>query len=114
MHKATDHEELLAFLLGQLVKEKVQLNLLERGVEPERVAIPVAHLDTRVSSNVSTLFTHVHLAHSYSKFLQAKELEIYDVTSFLRSKLFLTNGYRYLSAEKTIEKVFTHIRPDEL
>lgn len=91
VHKATDHEELLAFLLGQLVKEKVQLNLLERGVEPERVAIPVAHLDTR-----------------------AKELEIYDVTSFLRSKLFLTNGYRYLSAEKTIEKVFTHIRPDEL
>jgi hypothetical protein len=41
-------------------------------------------------------------------------MEIYDVSSFLRSKLFITNGYKFKSNEKQIEKVFTHVNPDEL
>jgi DNA replication licensing factor MCM2 len=49
VHKATDHAELLAFLLGQLVKEKVQLAMIQRGQEPASVEIPLAQLEARVS-----------------------------------------------------------------
>jgi hypothetical protein len=49
VHKATDHAELLAFLLGQLVKEKVQLVILQRGQEPASVEIPLSQLEARVS-----------------------------------------------------------------
>lgn len=41
-------------------------------------------------------------------------MEIYDVSTFLRSKLFITNGYKHKVNEKQIEKVFTHVNPDEL
>jgi hypothetical protein len=41
-------------------------------------------------------------------------MEIFDVTSFLRSKLFVANGYKYKVAEKQIEKVFAQANPDEL
>jgi hypothetical protein len=41
-------------------------------------------------------------------------MEIFDVSSFLRSKLFVANGYKFKSNEKQIEKVFTHVNPDEL
>jgi hypothetical protein len=44
---------------------------------------------------------------------QAKEMEIFDVNTFLRSKLFVANGYKYKSNEKQIEKVFTRVNPDE-
>lgn len=48
-----------------------------------------------------------------SVLLQAKEMEIYDVSAFLRSKLFATNGYKYLSGPKHIEKVFRLAGPEE-
>lgn len=83
VHKATDNEELLAFLLGQIIKEKVQLTIAQRGQEPNKVSVQLSQLETR-----------------------AKEMEIYDVSSFLRSKVFHTNGYKYLSGPKAIEKVF--------
>jgi hypothetical protein len=41
-------------------------------------------------------------------------MEIFDVSSFLRSKLFVANGYKFKSNEKQIEKVFTQVNPDEL
>jgi len=49
VHKATDHAELLAFLLGQLIKEKVQLVILQRGQEPASVEVPLSQLEARVS-----------------------------------------------------------------
>jgi hypothetical protein len=48
--QAKDHEELLAFLLGQIVKEKARLYQLQRYEQPELVAIKVAELDERVSN----------------------------------------------------------------
>ena len=47
--QARDHEELLAFLLGQIVKEKVRLFQLQRHQQPESVTVKVAELDERVS-----------------------------------------------------------------
>ncbi|WVF67660.1 hypothetical protein IAT40_002419 [Kwoniella sp. CBS 6097] len=100
VHQATDHEELLAFLLGQIVKEQSQQYRLQRGQDLDRVQIRVNALEKR-----------------------AKDLEIYDVGPFLRSRLFTTNGYKLVDGEgtgagsavgKIIEKVFTRIRPDEL
>jgi DNA replication licensing factor MCM2 len=113
VHKATDHEELLAFLLGQLVKEKVQLYIYQHhGKDPERVSIPLSSLDTRVSLTLDITEKALLLISRVST--QAKELEIYDVSSFLRSKLFTANGYRFLAAERAIEKVFSHVAGDEL
>lgn len=53
VHKATDNEELLAFLLGQLIKEKVQIALHQTGREPEKVMVPYNQLETRVSRSIS-------------------------------------------------------------
>ncbi len=93
MHQATDHEELLAFILGQIIKEKVQLHRHQRGENPASVSVKVNQLETR-----------------------AKELEIYDVGPFLRSRLFVANGYRLVPGEGggSVEKVFTRVQGEEL
>jgi DNA replication licensing factor MCM2 len=54
VHKATDNEELLAFLLGQLIKEKVQIALHQTGREPEKITVPYNQLEARVSGNALT------------------------------------------------------------
>ncbi|GJE97383.1 MCM-domain-containing protein [Phanerochaete sordida] len=80
--QARDHEELLSFLLGQVVKEKVRLFQVQRHQQPDSVTVKVSELDER-----------------------AKEHDIYDTAPFLRSKLFTTNGYR-LKDDGIIEKTF--------
>ncbi|KIP06418.1 hypothetical protein PHLGIDRAFT_90875 [Phlebiopsis gigantea 11061_1 CR5-6] len=82
--QARDHEELLAFLLGQIVKEKVRLFQLQRHQQPESVTLKAAELDER-----------------------AKEHDIFDTAPFLRSKLFTANGYKL--QDGVIEKKFRHV-----
>jgi len=81
LSQARDHEELLAFVLGQIVKEKVRMYVLQNEEQPDRVTIKVDELNDR-----------------------AKGHDIYDTAPFLKSKLFKTNGYK-ITAD-TIEKVF--------
>ncbi|KAJ8077338.1 MCM DNA helicase complex subunit [Marasmius tenuissimus] len=78
-----DHEELLAFLLGQLVKEKARLYQLQRHDYPELITVKPKELEER-----------------------AKEHEIYNISPFLQSKLFTANGYKL--TEDGIEKRFTN------
>lgn len=47
--QARDHEELLAFLLGQIIKEKVRYFQLQRHQQPEVISVKVAELEERVS-----------------------------------------------------------------
>ncbi|KAI0344781.1 MCM-domain-containing protein [Trametopsis cervina] len=79
--QARDHEELLSFLLGQIVKEKVHLYQLQKRDQPTSITVKVTELDER-----------------------AKEHDIFDTAPFLRSKLFATNGYKV--SDGIIEKVF--------
>jgi DNA replication licensing factor MCM2 len=46
---------------------------------------------------------------------RAKELEIYDVAPFSKSRLFAANGYKVTQAQggAIIEKVFTRAQADE-
>ncbi|KAI0311420.1 MCM-domain-containing protein [Amylostereum chailletii] len=81
--QARDHEELLAFLLGQMVKDKARFYQLQRHQQPELVTVKVSELDER-----------------------AKEHDIFDTAPFLHSRLFGTNGYK-LDGE-VIEKRFRH------
>lgn len=81
VHQATDSDELLAFLLGQIVKERAQIYWHQRGTTPEKVTVSVKQLESR-----------------------AKEVEIYDINSFLKSKLFEKNGYKV--KDGVIEKTF--------
>jgi len=81
LHQSRDHEELLSYLLGQLVKDKVRFYQLQRHQQPELVTIKVSELDER-----------------------AKEHDIFDTSSFLRSKLFSTNGFKL--NDDVIEKRF--------
>lgn len=46
--QARDHEELLAFLLGQIVKEKVRLHQAQHYEQPTSVKVRVTELDERV------------------------------------------------------------------
>lgn len=50
---ATDHEEVLAFLLGQLVKDKARYHTLRDGVSPSSVIIKLSEFEERVSCFVS-------------------------------------------------------------
>ena len=51
--QARDHEELLAFLLGQIVKEKARFYQLQHYQQPESITIRVSELDERVSFRAS-------------------------------------------------------------
>lgn len=46
--QARDHEELLAFLLGQVVKEKARFYQLQRYQQPDKILVKVSELDERV------------------------------------------------------------------
>ncbi|KAK7057109.1 DNA helicase [Favolaschia claudopus] len=85
--QSKDHEELLAFLLGGLVKDKARLHQLQRHEQPELVAVKITELEGR-----------------------AKDHDIFDITPFLRSKLFSTNGYTV--GEGVIEKRFKRANED--
>jgi len=76
-----DHEELLAFLLGGLVKEKARFHQLQHHEQPESVTVKVSELAD-----------------------QAKGHDIFDINPFLKSKLFVTNGYK--ANDGVIEKRF--------
>ncbi|KAJ7647242.1 MCM-domain-containing protein [Roridomyces roridus] len=80
--QSKDHEELLAFLLGGLVKDKARLHQLQRYEQPELVTVKLSELEAR-----------------------AKDHEIFDINPFLRSKLFSTNGYS-VNEDGFIEKRF--------
>ncbi|KAF7376225.1 DNA helicase [Mycena sanguinolenta] len=83
--QSKDHEELLAFLLGGLVKDKARLHQLQRHEQPELVTVKLSELEGR-----------------------AKGHDIFDIAPFLRSKLFSTNGYKV--NEGVIEKRFQKTR----
>lgn len=81
--QARDYEELLAFLLGQIVKEKARFHQLQRHEQPELITVKMSELDER-----------------------AKEHDIYDTSTFLRSKIFAANGYKL--KDQVIEKRFSN------
>ena len=89
---ATDHEEVLAFLLGQLVKDKVRYQTLRDSTSPASVTIRISELEERVRRR---LFVFCSLSLQLTiQSDQAKELEIYDINAFTVSVLFKTNGYK--------------------
>jgi DNA replication licensing factor MCM2 len=51
--QSRDHEELLAFLLGQIVKEKARFFQLQRHQQPELVTVTTSELDERVRDRVA-------------------------------------------------------------
>lgn len=50
--QARDHEELLAFLLGQIVKDKARFYQYQHYQPPESVTVKVSELDERVNFGV--------------------------------------------------------------
>ncbi|TIC30661.1 MCM-domain-containing protein [Wallemia mellicola] len=88
VHQAKDSEELLAFILGQIVKERVRRHRAMHFDDPETVQIPINELENR-----------------------ANDVEVYDIQPFLSSKLFLTNGYKY--EDNAIKKIFKTRRDDD-
>jgi len=76
---ATDNEEVLSFVLGSLVKERARYHQLSKHEVPRQVVIKVADfLD------------------------KAKEIDVYDLGGFLKSRLFKTNGYRMEGDDKIV------------
>lgn len=47
--QSKDHEELLSFLLGNLVKEKAKFHMLQRHEQPELIQVKTKELEERVS-----------------------------------------------------------------
>ncbi|KAE8203388.1 hypothetical protein A4X06_0g2214 [Tilletia controversa] len=101
LHQARDHDELLAFLLGGIVKDRVRFNTLGMG-NNRRSQNNNNASSARTAPDGSTQVT-VPLTELE---LRAKELEIFDVRPFLRSRLFVANGYAFDERERTIGKSF--------
>lgn len=59
--QARDYEELLAFILGQLVKEKARFHQLQRHEQPDLIAIKVSELEERVRDKLSICHDDSHL-----------------------------------------------------
>ena len=89
----------MAYLLGQIVKDKVRFYQIQHHEQPEKVSIDVTELDERVS--VPRSFFSIY---SLTATSQAKEHDVFDTQPFLRSRLFATNGY--VLANGVIEKTF--------
>ncbi|KZP01395.1 MCM-domain-containing protein [Calocera viscosa TUFC12733] len=70
VHRARDHEELLHFLLGNLIKEKVRIHQATHHSPPTSVSVKISELED-----------------------SAREHEIYDVQPYLHSAVFRANGY---------------------
>lgn len=91
LHQARDHDELLSFLLGGIIKDRMrfaQLGARGRGgagagADLGTITVPVLELENR-----------------------AKELDVYDVRPFLSSRLFAANGYVWNETDRTVAKHF--------
>lgn len=81
INTARDVQELLSYCLGSMVKEKMRMQRRDEGAA--RVIVPVVEFEHR-----------------------AKEMDIYDVRPFLRSRLFQNNGYEWEESGAEIVKVF--------
>jgi DNA replication licensing factor MCM2 len=80
--RAQDHEELLAFLLGQIVKDKVRYHTLRNGDQPpSEVQVKLSELQER-----------------------AREVEIHDLQHFLSCALFKTNGYKVVGGDRIVKQ----------
>ena len=88
----------MAFLLGGLVKDKARFHQLQRHEQPEKVVVKLSELEDKVCLSTVLLSGNILMVS------KAKEHDIFDVSPFLRSKLFKTNGY--ILKDKTIEKHF--------
>lgn len=99
LSSSRDHEEVLSFILGGIIKDRVRFAHYRGGdrqahragqrsgqeAEQDLISVPVAELEKR-----------------------AKEMaDIYDVRPFLGSKLFVANGYNWDEATRTINKSFS-------
>lgn len=81
---STDHDELLAFVLGQIAKERYRYYHFKHKSAPKQITIKITELEER-----------------------AKELEVYDIHPFFSSAVFKTNGYTLDSSRTNIIKSFS-------
>ncbi|KAH8914293.1 MCM-domain-containing protein, partial [Atractiella rhizophila] len=88
IQRSQDQEELLAFILGQLVKEKYRYHQIKNRQDPTSVVVKITELEDRV-----------------------KELDIFDVRPFLNSKVFKNNGYK--KTNDTIVKEFEVVNEED-
>ena len=64
--QARDYEELLAFILGQLVKEKARFYQLQRHEQPDLITIKVSELEERVRVSFGVRCDSSHLCRQRS------------------------------------------------
>lgn len=80
------------------MKEKARFYQLQRHEQPNLITIKASELEERVRDNSTA-------HHSWlTSVVQAKEHDIYDISPFLHSKLFVANGYKL--DNEVIEKRF--------
>ena len=83
--QAKDHEELLAFLLGHIVKEKVYLYQLQKRDQPTSITVKVTELDERVSRRSLELRTSVNNPYRQKSMIFSILHHSYVLSSSLRT-----------------------------
>ena len=106
VHQATDHEELLSFLLGQLIKERVQLYRHQRGENPERVQVKVSsELRPFVAALTSRLGRWSIARKSWKSTISRR-------ISSRRCSSPMGTRWERSTASGLWEKIFTRVQPD--
>ncbi|CAO1635777.1 unnamed protein product [Parajaminaea phylloscopi] len=94
-----DHEEVLSFILGGIIKDRVRFAHFG-GANGRGQRLQSSNGAPQVDDVISVPVTELEK--------RAKEMaDIYDVRPFLGSKLFLANGYQWDEASRTISKTFS-------
>lgn len=87
LNSTRDSDELLSFLLGGIIKDRMRFAQFGGGnasaATDRLISVPVAELEKR-----------------------AKDVDVYDVRPFLNSRLFAANGYTWDEDRRVIEKRF--------
>lgn len=112
---AKDNDEVLAFLLGNLIKDRARYLAVKSGQHPDSVSIRVEELSRKVRFNRKIFFLVVRDSVSDLRSAngpvpspiryQAGEIDIHDIEPFFKSDLFV-KVHRYVRRGDSIVKSF--------
>ncbi|PWZ00819.1 putative DNA replication licensing factor [Testicularia cyperi] len=102
LHHARDSDELLSFLLGGIVKDRMRFNQLASSASRQQHHSHPQSVQAQAQAQAQRLVT-VPISELEAR---AKDVDVFDIRPYLASKLFHANGYTFNPADRTITKAF--------
>lgn len=102
-----DNNELLLFILKQLVAEQVSYQRNRYGVQNDTIEIPEKELQEKVGSRRDVCAAGpVRVSHRLLFLRQARQINIHSLAAFYSSELFSSNKFSHDGKKKLILQQF--------